>query len=172
MRSLFISCALLCSLVLVAGCQKKSPPENHTQTTSEPAPTLPSGVQAFAPTAQDAADIAQFDQFNQKFNSMSQDMKTELEQLKQQGQLSPEFLAQRKHDRILSALNMLKDLELHTEQGHYIQGLMANYWEEKRQDSEHNANSRAASEVRNEALNLMRQAEQQLDYWKSQQAKN
>ena len=167
MRYPFIVCTLLSSLLLVTGCQKKISTEPH-QTASEPSSTRPSSVQVFAATPQDAEDIAQFEKFNQDFHNMSQEMRDELQQLKQQGQLTPEFLAQRRHDRILSALNMLKDMELKTQQGHYIQGLMYSYWEERLKQSTNSTNA-ATSEPQPTTTHLMTQAEQQLDYWKSQQ---
>ncbi|MEB3767210.1 hypothetical protein [Acinetobacter sp. MD2] len=162
MRYLLISCSFVVSVALLSGCHKT--PESHgsanpTDTTASAPQT--SHLASFAITQNDPWDIAQFEQFNQTFNSMSQDMKTELEQLKQQNKLSPEFLAQRKRDRVLSALNMLKDLELKTEQGRYIQGLMASFWEQKRQALESNTTA--------PNTDLMLQAEQQLDAWKAKQ---
>lgn len=169
MRYPFISCTILSSLLLITGCQKKTTSEQQ-QTASEPSPSHPKDIQVFAATAHDAEDIAQFDRFNQNFQSMSKEMRDELQQLKQQGQLSPEFLSQRKHDRILSALNMLKDMNLQTQQGHYIQGLMSSFWEDKLKQSKTTTSAVTASEPQQITSNLMQQAEQQLDYWKSQQA--
>jgi hypothetical protein len=42
---------------------------------------------------------------------------------------SPQSLKKRTLDNVRSSLTMLKDLDLKTEQGRYIQGLLYQYWE-------------------------------------------
>ncbi|MFT4020331.1 MAG: hypothetical protein QM666_02310 [Acinetobacter sp.] len=155
---------ILIATLSLSACDRHKNTEDSTDTTAS-APTS-STIQRFATTPNDAHDIAQFEQFNQNFQEISHDMAQELQQLKQQGQLNAEFVAQRKHDQTLSALNMLKDLDLKTEQGHYIQGLLSQFWENRLQAEQ----QQTASAVKNnEDQSLIVQAEQQLAHWKSVQ---
>ncbi|PVZ89483.1 hypothetical protein C9426_04240 [Serratia sp. S1B] len=161
-RSLLPAFMLAGSLGLAA-CQKQ-PEQNSSATTASSAAThtvseanIPQNIRAFAATPDDAHDIQQLDNFNRTFHDMTQDMRTELEQLKQQNQLTTEFVEQRKHDQIHSALNMLKDLDLKTEQGRYIQGMMYDYWDQRQ-------HQKATEKVDKTPVI---QATQQLEYWKS-----
>ena len=164
LRPILLSFSIVSSISLVA-CQKppKSVSAESTANASTASQTvsasevMPSHIRSFAATANDEYDIQQLDQFNHQFHDMTQDMRSELEQLKQQQQLTAEFVAQRKHDQIHSALNMLKDLDLKTEQGRYIQGMMADYWNQRLQETP----SQKADK------SLMLQATQQLEYWKA-----
>ena len=49
--------------------------------------------------------------------------------MREAGTLTDEFAKTRQQDNIQSALNMLKELDLKTEQGRYIQTLMYQYWD-------------------------------------------
>ncbi len=56
-------------------------------------------------------------------------MEDELMKMREAGTLTDEFAKTRQQDNIQSALNMLKELDLKTEQGRYIQTLMYQYWD-------------------------------------------
>lgn len=161
-RTSLLSLMLIGSLSLVA-CQKQSGDSNHSTAsataTSHAASEvhIPQNIRQFAATPNDAHDIQQLQNFNRTFHDMTQDMRTELEQLKKQDQLTPEFVEQRKHDQIHSALNMLKDLDLKTEQGRYIQGMMYEYWDQLQHKKITDKVDKAP----------VIQAAQQLEYWKA-----
>ncbi|MHA3097926.1 hypothetical protein [Acinetobacter brisouii] len=150
----------------LAACQKQPEQSSSTTTASSTATpsssegNIPQNIKPFAATPDDAHDIQQLDNFNRAFHDMTQDMRTELEQLKQHNQLTPEFVRQRKHDQIHSALNMLKDLDLKTEQGRYIQGMMYDYWDQLQH--------KKAGEKADKTPVI--QATQQLEYWKAHTA--
>ena len=81
-------------------------------------------VKSFAKTANDPHDIALLVDYDQRFSSMSDEMEDELMKMREAGTLTDEFAKTRQQDNIQSALNMLKELDLKTEQGRYIQTLM------------------------------------------------
>ncbi|WP_111893641.1 hypothetical protein [Acinetobacter sp. MB5] len=170
-RSALLATILVSSFGLVA-CQKHSEHDQNTTkaaasatnksnstTTSQVASEVstPSSIRQFSATPDDAYDIQQLQNFIKNFHDMTQEMRTELEQLKQQNRLTAEFVEQRKHDQIHSALNMLKDLDLKTEQGRYIQGLMYEYWDQRQQQTPTTKVDKAP----------MIQATEQLEYWKA-----
>ena len=128
---------VLCSAALLAGCSGGNAPEDAAQApdaedkimqelASEP-------VKAFPKTAQDVQDIQALLDFDQRFTAVSDDMEDELMRMKDAGSLTPEFAAERKRDNVDSALRMLKELDLKTEQGRYIQGLIYQYWNQQAQ---------------------------------------
>ena len=82
-------------------------------------------VKAFEKTPDDPHDIAMLTDFDTRFTQMSDEMEDELVKMQENGSLTEEFAYNRKRDNIQSALNMLKQLNLKTQQGRYIQGLMA-----------------------------------------------
>src|SRR5699024_378752 len=86
-------------------------------------------VKSFEKTPDDQHDIALLTDFDQRFSHMSDEMEDELIKMEDEGSLTDEFAQNRKRDNIRSALNMLKELDLKTEQGRYIQGLIAEYWQ-------------------------------------------
>ena len=174
--TLLILPVLLGSSLLLSACNKnketnpeQQPTQQHAQDELQTAP-----VKAFAATEQDAHDIALLDEFDEKFTAMSDDMENELAQMQQAGNLTPEFEQNRKLDHIQSALNMLKELDLKTAQGRYIQGMLYQYWESQGQliqqhtvsGSSQNA-AQAASTTQN--LTDYLQAQKQLKHWKQQQ---
>ena len=160
-RDWMLSCLVLGSLGL-AGCHKtpEQPATEQTSsasTASHPVAQRPAHIREFAATANDAHDIQQLENFTRNFHDMSQEMRTELEQLKKNHQLSQEFVMQRKHDQVHSALNMLKELDLKTEQGRYIQGMMSAYWDSQREPQKQTPADQST----------LIQAAQQLEYWKA-----
>ncbi len=124
---------LLCSSVLMSACDRK--PDTVSQgdkiqledKVMQELITEP--VKTFPQTPDDQHDIALLTDFDQRFSQMSDEMEDELVKMEDQGTLTDEFAYNRKRDNIYSALTMLKELDLKTEQGRYIQGLMAEYWQ-------------------------------------------
>ena len=102
---------------------------------------------------------------------MSAELEKELNSMRDEDSLSPEFIQQRQRDHVQSALNMLKDLELKTEQGRYIQGMMYQYWQH--QDKLVNSPETQTKTV-NEASESVKglgkylHAQEQLERWRSQ----
>lgn len=131
----FLIATLISSLFLVSACSPQKEEADHGATESadvsdevkEQIETK--AIKAFPKTENDAHDIALLETYEKDFNAMSTDLENELEQLKKEGTLSNEMNHQRKRDLIQSSLNMLKELDLKTEQGRYIQGLFYQYWE-------------------------------------------
>lgn len=127
-------------------------------------------VKVFAKTANDIQDIQALNDFDQRFTAVSDEMEDELMQMKEKGTLTPEFALQRKRDNILSALNMLKELDLKTEQGRYIQGLMYQYWDNQNkllqqpQATDHTKKSTESVQ----GLGQFIHAQEQLDHWQEQ----
>lgn len=86
-------------------------------------------MKKFPATADDAHDIALLEDYDHRFTEMSDEMENELAKLHEAGTLTAEFEQKRTLDNVRSSLTMLKDLDLKTEQGRYIQGLLYQYWE-------------------------------------------
>ena len=131
-------------------------------------------IQNFASTPQDAADITLLDEYQEKFDAMNEALEADLEKMDQAGTLTEEIDQQRKRDSIQSALNMLKELDLKTEQGRYIQGLLYQYWENQAKsfDSKTDAkdqDNNPAESVR--GMSDLLSAEAQLDNWKTKTTK-
>lgn len=125
---------------------------------------------SFDNTPQDAQDIAALDDFEQRFNAMNSDMEAELIKLQKSGDLTPEFERNRKADTVNSALQMLKALDLKTEQGRYIQGLFYQYWDIQAKAystaETSAASSTAHSAPMTQGLGHYLQAQEQLRHWK------
>jgi hypothetical protein len=130
-------------------------------------------IKQFPATANDAHDIAVLDDYDRRFTEMSDSMEMELAKMKEANSLTPEFEQQRQKDNVRSALNMLKELELKTEQGRYIQGLLYEYWDNQAKVLEQSTlssttqNADTAKQV--EHLNEYLHAQSQLHHWKSSQ---
>ena len=168
---------LLSTTFFMHGCeQKNTAQQSNTEVTpddrimkelaSEP-------VKSFAKTAQDPDDIRALRDYDQRFTAVSDDMEDELMQMKESGSLTPEFAAERKRDNIQSALSMLKELDLKTEQGRYIQGLMYQYWDQQQQLqlAEAQAPSQGENVVSSSHVKGLGQfihAQEQLDHWQAQ----
>ncbi len=84
------------------------------------------------------------------------------------GTLTTEFEQQRTLDNVRSSLTMLKDLDLKTEQGRYIQGLLYQYWENQ---EKHLSDKQANKDEQINDLADYLQAQNQLKYWKASQQK-
>ncbi|WP_347016911.1 hypothetical protein H2788_01925 [Acinetobacter seifertii] len=164
--------SLLSSSLLLTACKKADEPaktEQH-QTNSSTDQVMEKlnerPVKKFATTADDAHDIALLEDYDRRFTEMSDEMETELEKMHEAGTLTTEFEQKRTLDNVRSALTMLKDLDLKTEQGRYIQGLLYQYWE----NQEKHINDKQAN--KDEQVNQLAdylQAQNQLKYWKASQ---
>ncbi|OTG76251.1 hypothetical protein B9T26_03840 [Acinetobacter sp. ANC 4169] len=167
---------LLCSSVLLSACDRhqdtasqndKIQPEDKVmqELVTEP-------VKEFKKTPDDQHDIALLTDFDQRFTQMSDQMEDELVKMEEQGSLTDEFAHNRKRDNIRSALYMLKELDLKTEQGRYIQGLMAGYWQaqaklyDQHKDKKAEPIKNSADQVKD--LGEFLHAQEQLEHWQSQ----
>ena len=127
-----------------------------------------SPVKTFPATADDAHDIALLEDYDRRFTEMSDEMESELAKMHEAGTLTTEFEQQRTLDNVRSALTMLKDLDLKTEQGRYIQGLLYQYWENQ---EKHLSDKQANKDEQINDLADYLQAQNQLKYWKASQQK-
>ncbi|SEL66281.1 hypothetical protein [Acinetobacter sp. DSM 11652] len=120
---------------MLIGCQKtEQNPQTEQKESVDPSVELKTQIEAqpiksFESTPNDAHDVALLNQYEQSFEQLSDELDAELQQLKADGNLNADMEFQRKRDLIQSSLNMLKELDLKTEQGRYIQGLFYQYWE-------------------------------------------
>ena len=75
-------------------------------------------------------------------------------------------------DNLVSASEMLKNLDLKTEQGRYIQGLIAGYWDQQlkllEQHKDKTLNDKSLSEDKLKGLGGYLHAQDQLENWRSQ----
>ncbi len=123
-------------------------------------------MKKFPATADDAHDIALLEDYDHRFTEMSDEMETELEKMHEAGTLTTEFEQKRTLDNVRSALTMLKDLDLKTEQGRYIQGLLYQYWENQEKNF---SDKQASKDEQVKQLADYLQAQNQLKYWKASQ---
>lgn len=169
---------LLSATLLLSACNKDPQTTTHQEqqsTTNNDAigqiKQIP--IKQFPATANDAHDIAVLDDYDRRFTEMSDSMEMELAKMKEANSLTPEFEQQRQKDNVRSALNMLKELELKTEQGRYIQGLLYEYWDNQAKVLEQSTlssttqNADTAKQV--DHLNEYLHAQSQLHHWKSSQ---
>ena len=167
---------LLCSSVLMTACNDRDgtpSPNDKVQSEDKVMQELiTEPVKAFEKTPDDPHDIAMLTDFDTRFTQMSDEMEDELIKMRDNGNLTDEFARSRKQDNIQSALTMLKDLDLKTEQGRYIQGLMAQYWEN--QAKLLNNTSKTSQDIPNstpdniKGLGEFLHAQEQLDHWEAQ----
>lgn len=161
-----MSIGLSSIMLLLGACSPKTNnQENGQQTASATLTTeqqIAQTVRKFSSTPQDAHDIALIKNYKDKFQTMSIEFEKDLARLKQDGYLTTDMEKDRHRDQALSAMNMLKALELDTEQGRYIQGLYYQYWETQYQHYETNSTAPV-----NTPTNELSQAEAQLNYWQS-----
>ena len=134
-KPLSLAC-LLGSALLLSACERNPSPEPKQELSAEDQvlqELKSEPVRDFPKTEQDLHDLQLLTDYEQRFSQMSEDMEAELMQMQQQGTLDDGFARSRQGDNIQSALNMLKELDLKTEQGRYIQGLMYEYWDHQAQ---------------------------------------
>lgn len=128
-RPIFIS-GLFCTILFTTGCTSKNDTQENQVSKSEhevmdQLKTRP--IQNFPNTANDPHDIAVLEKYQQTLTENNNALEADLKKRATEGNLTAEIDHQLKRDSIESALNMLKDLDLKTEQGRYIQGLYYQY---------------------------------------------
>jgi len=173
----FLLSGLFSTIVLVAACSSKDPsqqnngsePKDASQEVMDQLKSKP--IKAFPSTPNDAHDIALFEDYQQKFTDNSNALEADLKKRATDGNLTPEIDQQLKRDGIQSALNMLKELDLKTEQGRYIQGLYYQYWENQAKVYDEKKQS-PDGELKNstdavKGVGDMFTADEQLDHWKT-----
>ncbi|ENX38163.1 hypothetical protein [Acinetobacter sp. NIPH 2100] len=171
-----ITCVLSSALMLSA-CNKDKEPSAHKEqpssSTNDAIGQLnQTPIKQFPATADDGHDIAILEDYDKRFTDMSDSMEIELAKMKEANTLTPEFEQQRQKDNVKSALAMLKDLELKTEQGRYIQGLLYDYWEQQAKVLDQGTASTQTQTDANKQVNHLSEylhAQSQLHHWKSAQ---
>ena len=181
LRPLLIS-GLLSKLMLMSACTPKdtnqennsSEPKDASQEVMDQLKSKP--IKQFASTPNDAHDIALFDEYQQKFDENSHALEADLKKRNAEGSLTEEIDHQLKRDSVESAMNMLKALDLKTEQGRYVQGLYYQYWEnqakvydEKKQST--NGEIKNSSDSEQDMSDIF-SVDAQLEHWKSTTAKS
>lgn len=171
---------LLSSAIFLMACDQKntentepSPDSSASEQVMKELQTDP--VKAFPQTADDPHDIAVLTDYELRFQEMSADLEAEMNQMRKDENLTEEFIQQRQRDHVRSALNMLKTLELKTEQGRYIQGLMYQYWEHQEQllkRSERQASTVTEASKNVQGLGKYLHAQEQLEHWRLQYPQN
>ena len=131
-------------------------------------------IKNFPATPDDTHDIGLLTTYQTQFDSLSHDLETELQTLEKDNNLTEDMKSQRKHDLIKSSLNMLKELDLKTEQGRYIQGLYYQYWENQakvyQELKQSNDNELANPTDAIEGMSDYYTAQAQLEHWQQQTA--
>lgn len=171
--------SVLLSAVLIGACSSENDPKNKTDQTTKSSDAVMTElktkpIQNFPSTPKDAADITLLDEYQEKYDAMNEALEADLEKMDVEGTLTEEIDQQRKRDSIQSALNMLKDLDLKTEQGRYIQGLLYQYWENQAKTFDQKADKSNQDDASLESVRGMSDlltAEAQLDNWKTKTTK-
>lgn len=169
-------------VALVSGlmaCDQKVPTESKPSQDNAAAEQIMKelkgeGIREFAKTANDTHDINVLSDYEDRFEMMSSELENELVKLQQDGELDDAFVLQRQKDLTLSALNMLKDLELKTEQGRYIQGLYYHYWEQQQQllaKDQTPTDKKSQASLSMKGLAQYLQAQEQLEHWRTEYPK-
>lgn len=170
---------LISAALLAAGCDRSKEAEKPSADLSQDDQIMrelaSEPVKPFAKTANDVQDIQALTDFDARFTAVSDEMEDELMRMKEDGSLTPEFALSRKQDNINSALTMLKALDLKTEQGRYIQGLMYQYWDNQgkllRQPPADQNGKAAGNKQPSENVKGLGQfihAQEQLEHWQQQ----
>jgi len=174
MKTTFALTCMLSSALLLSACNKDKEPSAQQEQQSNVANDAigqlnQTPIKQFPETADDGHDIAILDDYDHRFTDMSDSMEMELAKMKEANTLTPEFELQRQKDNVKSALSMLKDLELKTEQGRYIQGLLYDYWEQQAKVLEQ-ANTANTPKTDVNQLNEYLHAQSQLHHWRNTQS--
>ena len=162
---------LFSSMVLVAACSPSKDASNKENASDAQKDLKTAQIKPFPKTADDRHDIDLLIEYDQKFNEMNTALEADLKKMLDEGNLTPELELQRKQDSVRSAQNMLKDLDLKTEQGRYIQGLLYQYWEKQAKKYKNGQSSMNQKDHPNNKVKGMGDlitANNQLEYWKSQ----
>ncbi|WP_347456022.1 hypothetical protein ABEF79_01720 [Acinetobacter sp. ANC 7454] len=168
--------SLLVSALLLAACNQKDASKQEATQQDGAAEEMmrelkTEPVKDFPKTADDQHDIAVLDDYEQRMQTLNDEIETEMARIRSEGNLNEEMVEQRQLDHVQGALALLKSLELKTEQGRYIQGLMYKYWEQQEKFLSSPASEPASQ---NDAKKTVKglgqyiQAQEQLDHWRSQ----
>ena len=170
MKSSLPIITLLCTGLLLSACNKapeqqpKTDPQNKVEQQLDASP-----IKEFPKTEHDAQDIATLINFNNQFAALSDEMENEMIKMQKDGTLTPAFELNRRQDNIQSALTMLKDLDLKTEQGRYVQGLLYTSWETQQTKLKQGASTEQKQTV--QGMSEYMQAQKQLQHWKQETEK-
>lgn len=166
--------ALFCSVVFLSACGNKNT-ENSKEITPEDKvmqELASESIRNFDKTENDQHDILLLIDYDNRYTNVSDEMEDELTKLSKAGNLTAEFAYSRKNDNLISASEMLKNLDLKTEQGRYIQGLIASYWEMQlkllEQHKDKALNDKSLAEDKLKGLGAYLHAQDQLENWRSQ----
>ena len=165
----WISPILFATVMGLSACkEQQEPPQAQDSAIQE---LITENVKTFALTADDLDDINTLSDYDTRFSAMSDETEDELIKMRQDGSLSEDFALLRKRDNIQSALLMLKDLDLKTEQGRYIQGIMYRYWEQ--QDHLYGEKIASKTELTQQQIPMQGigdflHAHEQLEHWQNQ----
>ena len=155
MRMLYLLAPMILTGLILAACHE--PVETPKAQDSVMQQLINAPVKTFALTQYDQHDISILNDYDNRFNEMSDATEDELIAMREAGTLSEDFALLRKRDNIGSALIMLKDLDLKTEQGRYIQGIMYEYCNTLRQQ-----------DIAMQGIGHFLHAHQQLEHWQAQ----
>jgi hypothetical protein len=179
LKTTFAITCVLSSVLMLSACNKdKAPSPDKAQQTNAANDAIgqlnQTPIKQFPTTADDGHDIAILDDYDRRFTDMSDSMEMELAKMKEANSLTPEFEQQRQKDNVKSALSMLKELELKTEQGRYIQGLLYDYWDHQAKVLEQaNTTTSPQKADTNQQVNHLNEylhAQSQLHHWRNAQA--
>jgi hypothetical protein len=160
---------LLGTVIILSACKEPTePPKAQDSVMRE---LITQNVKDFTLTADDLHDINTLTDYDARFSAMSDATEDELIEMRQAGSLSEDFTLLRKRDNIQSALLMLKDLNLKTAQGRYIQGIMYSYWEQ--QDQLYASKIAGQSQLSQQQIPMhgigdFLHAHEQLEHWQAQ----
>ena len=169
MRIVYLLAPIILTGLILAACHE--PVETPKAQDSVMQQLINEPVKTFALTQYDQHDISILNDYDNRFNEMSDATEDELIAMREAGTLSEDFALLRKRDNIGSALIMLKDLDLKTEQGRYIQGIMYDYWQQ--QDQLYAARITGSNTLRQQDIAMQGighflHAHQQLEHWQAQ----
>ena len=166
--------ALICSTLFLGACNNKNAEHSDEVTPEDKVMQELSSeaVRHFDKTPNDQHDILLLVDYDNRYTQVSDEMEDELTKLAKAGNLTAEFSYTRKKDNLTSASEMLKALDLKTEQGRYIQGLIASYWEKQLQLLEQHKDKalddKSLSDDKLKDLGAYLHAQDQLENWRSQ----
>lgn len=160
---------LLGTVINLTACKEQPEPPKAQNSVMQQ--LITQNVKSFELSADDLDDLNTLTDYDQRFSAMSDAIEDELIQMRQAGSLSEDFALLRKRDNIQSALLMLKDLHLKTEQGRYIQGIMYRYWEQQDQlyaDKISGQTQLTQQQIPMQGIGDFLHAHEQLEHWQAQ----
>ena len=165
---LYIAPLLLGTVIGLSACSDQAEPSQDNNAMQD---LMTKTVKEFTPHEADQHDILLLTDYEDKFDRMSDETEDELLKMHEAGTLSENFSLLRKRDNIRSALLMLKDLDLKTPQGRYIQGIMYSYWEQQDQLFAQQASGQlttSTNQIPMQGIGDFLHAHEQLEHWREQ----